>query len=160
MSEPRTRLTQLQGSSRERYLLPQIPLAAQKFREPVALSSTEPADFPLARTALELGFGLLALRAPCKREPSGPLPREQGRPDGIAANCATFAFRQTMSLARVGSAHAPPDAEHRPRRPVLFLGRALLRDPLARHACSRGLRRHGADSRTRLQRRDLPVRPL
>ena len=34
----------------------------------MALSSTEPADFPLARTALELGFDLIALRAPCKRE--------------------------------------------------------------------------------------------
>ena len=41
--------------------------ARKEFREPVALSSTEPADFPLSRTALELGFDLVALRAPCKR---------------------------------------------------------------------------------------------
>src|SRR5687768_1057271 len=43
----------------------------KEFREPVALSSAEPADFPLPRTALELGFDLLALRAPCRRERSG-----------------------------------------------------------------------------------------
>ena len=33
------------------------------FAEPVALSSTEPTDFPLPRTASRLGFDLLALRA-------------------------------------------------------------------------------------------------
>src|SRR5688500_12380033 len=40
----------------------------QKFREPVALSSIEPADFPLPRTALELDFDLIALRALCMEE--------------------------------------------------------------------------------------------
>jgi len=50
-----------------------------KFRESVALPSTEPVDFPLARTALELGFDLPALRAPCKREPSRDLrPVQEG----------------------------------------------------------------------------------
>src|SRR6266540_1725396 len=35
----------------------------QKFAEPVSLSSTTPANFPLPRTAARLGFDLLATRA-------------------------------------------------------------------------------------------------
>src|SRR3954463_15382732 len=38
----------------------------QKFPEPVALSSSEPGDFPLPRTVSRLGLDLLALRARCK----------------------------------------------------------------------------------------------
>src|SRR6476646_5312958 len=49
-----------------------FPISAQKeFTEPVALSSTRPADRPLPRRACELSFDLLALRARCKREPRG-----------------------------------------------------------------------------------------
>ena len=48
--------------------------STQKFTEPVALSSTLPADLPVARTALELSFDLLALRARCKSES-----RDRGR---------------------------------------------------------------------------------
>src|SRR6188508_1029425 len=69
--------TQLQGSWRETGSAQQIPFqdcATNKFREPVAISSTEPADFPLARTALELGFDLISLRAPCKQERSRTAP--------------------------------------------------------------------------------------
>ena len=36
-----------------------------KFTEPVALSSTQPADRPLPRRAFELRFDLVALRARC-----------------------------------------------------------------------------------------------
>ena len=39
-----------------------------KFAEPVALSSPEPTDLPLARTASRLGFDLLALRARRRKE--------------------------------------------------------------------------------------------
>src|SRR5215204_6341562 len=60
----------LQGSEREQGAAFAAPCSCAKFKEPVALSSTEPADFPLPRTALELGFDLLALRAPCTRESS------------------------------------------------------------------------------------------
>ena len=35
----------------------------KEFAEPVALSSPEPTDLPLARTASQLGFDLLTLRA-------------------------------------------------------------------------------------------------
>ena len=38
----------------------------QKFTEPVALSSSEPGDFPLPRTVSRLGLDLLALRARCE----------------------------------------------------------------------------------------------
>jgi hypothetical protein len=44
----------------------------------VALSSTEPADFPLSRTALELGLDLIALRALCMEEPNGVVRAGQG----------------------------------------------------------------------------------
>ena len=39
-----------------------------RFAEPVALSSTESTDLPLARTAARLSFDLLALRARRKEE--------------------------------------------------------------------------------------------
>jgi hypothetical protein len=45
----------------------------------VALSSTEPADFPLPRTALKLGLDLIALRALCTDEPNGVVRSGQGR---------------------------------------------------------------------------------
>ena len=40
----------------------------KEFTEPVALSSTQPADLPLPRRALRLSFGLVALRAPCTND--------------------------------------------------------------------------------------------
>ena len=43
----------------------------KEFTEPVALSSTQPADLPLPRTALGRSFDLLALRARCVKEPMG-----------------------------------------------------------------------------------------
>ena len=43
----------------------------KKFTEPVALSSTQPADLPLPRRAFELSFDLVALRARCTREATG-----------------------------------------------------------------------------------------
>jgi hypothetical protein len=59
----------------------------------VALSSTEPADFPLARTALELGFDLPALRAPCKKEAIRAGTPLQPSARAISANCAKFVAR-------------------------------------------------------------------
>jgi hypothetical protein len=41
----------------------------QRFAEPVALSSTQPADRPLPRRALRLGLDLVALRARRTEEP-------------------------------------------------------------------------------------------
>src|SRR5688572_8092674 len=43
----------------------------KEFTEPVALSSTQPADRPLPRRAFELSFDLLALRARCMRDTMG-----------------------------------------------------------------------------------------
>ena len=65
----------------------------KKFREPVASSSTESADFPLPRTALELGFDLTTLRAPCRQQRTGGLPSGQaasGR--SLSANSENFSF--------------------------------------------------------------------
>src|SRR5512132_4561332 len=42
----------------------------KKFTEPVALSSTRPADLPLPRRTVGLSFDLLALRARCVEEPA------------------------------------------------------------------------------------------
>jgi hypothetical protein len=41
----------------------QLPRSDQKFAEPVALSSTQPTDRPLARRASRLSLDLIALRA-------------------------------------------------------------------------------------------------
>ena len=43
----------------------------QKFAEPVALSSTQPADRPLPRRAFRLSLDLIALRARREEEPNG-----------------------------------------------------------------------------------------
>jgi hypothetical protein len=48
-----------------------MSLALKEFTEPVALSSTQPADLPLPRRAFRLSFGLVALRARCVEEPMG-----------------------------------------------------------------------------------------
>src|SRR5688572_6224937 len=45
--------------------------AWKEFTEPVALSSTRPADLPLPRRTVGLSFDLLALRARCVEEPMG-----------------------------------------------------------------------------------------
>ena len=52
----------------------------KKFTEPVALSSTRPADRPLPRRACELSFNLVALRARCTREPRGHVSNGQASP--------------------------------------------------------------------------------
>src|SRR5918999_6050882 len=54
----------------------------KKFTEPVALSSTQPADFPLPRTALELSFDLVALRARCRGQTKGRGQAGQEPPHG------------------------------------------------------------------------------
>src|SRR4051812_38304587 len=50
----------------------------QKFTEPVALSSSEPGDFPLPRTVSRLGLDLLALRARCKGDSTAGRDSAQG----------------------------------------------------------------------------------
>src|SRR5712691_12808243 len=52
----------------------------KKFAEPVSLSSTALADFPLPGTVLELGFGLLGLRARRKSQSRGSARPVQGCP--------------------------------------------------------------------------------
>src|SRR5581483_7548755 len=65
----------------------------KKFTEPVALSSPEPAGFPLPRTALGLGFDLLALRARCKRHTTTRRGGAQGEGRRESALFAQFPFR-------------------------------------------------------------------
>src|SRR6266545_4347237 len=56
------------GSARREARRPGKRMGPKKFAEPVSLSSTPPADFPLPRTAARLGFVLLALRARRKQD--------------------------------------------------------------------------------------------
>ena len=58
---------------------PTARVARKKFTEPVALSSTLPADLPLSRRTVGLSFDLLALRARCVEEPMGARRLGQGR---------------------------------------------------------------------------------
>ena len=60
----------------------------KKFTEPVALSSTQPADLPLPRRASRLSFDLLALRARCVEEAMGKARLGQAPANLIAAVCA------------------------------------------------------------------------
>ena len=60
----------------------------KKFTEPVALSSTQPADLPLPRRASRLSFDLLALRARCVEETMGKARLGQALANRIAAVCA------------------------------------------------------------------------
>src|SRR3954468_15942007 len=79
-----------------------------KFAEPVALSSTTPAGFPLARTALGCGFDLLALRARRNRQPrERPCPA-QGGVDGSRAKCDVCRDTSTAAAADCGG---PVDEE-------------------------------------------------
>src|SRR3954463_12065491 len=69
----------------------------KKFTEPVALLSTSPGNFRLPPTALGSGFDLLALRARCKRKPTGP-----DRPDATvsAAKSPHFAHSELSTFPR------------------------------------------------------------
>src|SRR5688572_23293268 len=83
------------------------PLLAQKFKEPVALSSTEPADFPLPRTALELGFDLVALRAPCRAETSRGGSGRQDRPRDDCCKLRQVFLRLPQPSWTVGCRRGP-----------------------------------------------------
>ena len=73
----------------------------------MALSSTEPADFPLPRTALELGFDLVALRAPCRAEPSRGVPWRQDRPRGDCCKLRQLFLRLPQPPWTVGCRRGP-----------------------------------------------------
>ena len=63
-------------------------MLVHRFAEPVALSSTESADLPLAGCAARLGFDLLALRARRKQQPKRSALRVQ---EGGRTKSAQFA---------------------------------------------------------------------
>src|SRR6266516_1230605 len=71
----------------------------KKFAEPVSLSSTALADFPLPGTALELGFGLLGLRARRKSQPRGWARPVQGVGEREGRNLRKFNFPHFHSMA-------------------------------------------------------------
>jgi hypothetical protein len=73
-----------------------------EFSEPVALSSTVPANLRLPPRALGSGFDLLALRARCKREPTRPGARPQAP---AAAKVAQFAGTRSSTYPQL-----PPGA--------------------------------------------------
>jgi hypothetical protein len=62
----------------------------KKFAEPVALSSTPPTSFPLARTTRRLSFDLLALRARRKEDSRRPPRRAQGFSETYFSQNATL----------------------------------------------------------------------
>src|SRR3989442_211423 len=66
------------GSERRKPCLP-AATRDQRFAEPVALSSTTFADFPLPRTAFASGFDLVALRARRRWKSRGHSDDVQGR---------------------------------------------------------------------------------
>jgi hypothetical protein len=70
------------------------PIPDQEFAEPVALSSAEPADLPLARTAARLRFDLLTPRARRKQQPTeaaGHTQEGTGRKRAQIARCSSAA---------------------------------------------------------------------
>jgi hypothetical protein len=67
--------------------------SGQKFTEPVAFSSTIPTNLRLAPTALGNRFGLLTLRARCKKQPNGDPPRVQGKRGRASALCGDYQSR-------------------------------------------------------------------
>ena len=73
------------------------PRSVQKLTEPVALSSTASADFPLPGTALRSDFVLLALRARCKQHTNAPAEMVKGSETAAHAICALFFFQQRTS---------------------------------------------------------------
>src|SRR4029079_9379336 len=66
------------------------PPPRRKCPEPVALSSTRPADLPVSLRAFELSFDLLALRARCRGEPTVARNAGQGRPSPDVCNLRRF----------------------------------------------------------------------
>ena len=68
------------------------PSSVQKFTEPVALSSTASADFPLPGTALRSDFVLLALRARCKQHTNALARTVKGVGNSRVRNLRTFLF--------------------------------------------------------------------
>jgi hypothetical protein len=82
----------------------------QEFAEPVALSSTAPANFPLPRTAARCGFGLLALRARRKNDS-----RPQCAVSQVPLCAATSQF---AALSRSDSALGPGVQSTEDRRPA------------------------------------------
>src|SRR6266540_4386923 len=108
------------GSARREARRPGKRMGPKKFAEPVSLSSTPPADFPLPRTAARLGFVLLALRAR-RRQDSTLGSKDTSR--GKGTNLAQFAkvpFGSSLggSDARGGASVAR--RRQTPRRPPVL----------------------------------------
>jgi len=69
----------------------------KKFGEPVSLSSTASADFPLPGTAFGLGFDLLALRARRKQHTNACNKGVKGSKKDVPAICGKFCFQHFHS---------------------------------------------------------------
>ena len=146
------------------------PALDQKFAEPVSLSSTALADFPLPGTVLEFGFDLLGFRARRKRQSRGSARAVQEVRKRRVRNLRKFNFPHFHSSEcslwkspnpgeTVDSPYAPPSPTlDRVRRDGVHLGPALGRFHLGRVARRRRLGRDLVHRRSRLGGRDLPLR--
>jgi hypothetical protein len=83
----------------------------KEFTEPVALSSTRPADLPLPRTAVGLSFDLLALRARCVEEPMVEKRLRQAASTSNSRSLRSFWFsRVSVAVVTAKGAHGPEAA--------------------------------------------------
>ena len=93
-----------------------------EFAEPVALSSTTPANFPLARTAARLGFVLLALRARRNRHCTRASTSRQGAGRESFANCGTSSrtLSRRLEHRRVQAAARRPSRRPQSLPPSIY----------------------------------------
>jgi len=97
----------------------------QRFAEPVALSSTQPADRPLPRRALRLSLDLVALRARRTEEPKRLRCLGQVARATFRSICAATA-RRLVRITAPGANGAITKGRygHTPMRGLLLLGLA------------------------------------
>lgn len=141
----------------------------QSFAEPVAFSSTGPADFRLPPTIAGTGFDLVTLRARRREETRAPLWSVQ---DPFCTRTSLFAKSSVFHISTIGGAacgkrlrrrvavaspRASEAAEHRPGRRFVPVGLRVLPLPLVRHVGSRRLEWRRLPPRRPRRRRHLPL---
>ena len=98
--------------------------------EPVALSSTQPDDLPLPRTASGLSFDLLALRARCVEEPMGARRLGQAAAHRIRRSLRSFWFSRVEHRDRYCATSTRSRAP--PRTGRIYCDRVAPDDALTR----------------------------
>src|SRR5690242_1142221 len=137
-----------------------VSLRTKKFTEPGALSSTTPADLPLARTAARLRFDLLASRARCKRHITAGRRAMQEGPEPEIRSLRKISFaRSPLEIVQVHTkAGRLPGVRRDSSAPV--------RQAQPRLTCVVSLtkvvgaqRLHGVERSQRRTARPVPLRP-